>query len=160
MLTEAEVNRAWQRMYAAEVRSLYFGDLAARYTREKQIITGVSFLLSSGAAAMIAAKLPPWVPIVSASLAAICTAYSIAVGLDRKAAAMAKLQYEWSQIASDTERLWNHWYDEDASDQLEAILKRSREASQSGSTDAPYDENLMDKWQQRVNLLHGTANAA
>jgi hypothetical protein len=160
MLTESEANRVWQKMYEAEVRSLYFGSLAARYTKEKQIITGVSFLLSSGAAATVAAKLPSLVPIISASIAAVLTAYSIAVGLDRKAASMSRLKYQWSQIASDLERLWNHWYEDGAGARLEEILKLSREASQAGSSEAPYDEELMGKWQKRVNLLRGAANAA
>jgi hypothetical protein len=160
MLTEAEVNRVWQKMYAAEVRSLYFGDLAAQYTTRKQIITGVSFFLTSAAAASVAAKLSSLVPLVSASISAVLAAYSMAVGLDRKAAAMAKLQFQWSHIASDLERLWNHWYEDDAEAQLEGVLRRSREASQAGSTDAPYNEELMDKWQKRVDELHEFPKAA
>ena len=158
MLTGDEVNRVWQRMYAAEVRSLYFGDLASTYTTRKQLITGISFFLSSGAAVTVAAHMPTWIPLLTAALSAAATAYSIAVGLDRKAAAMSKLQYQWSQIAPDLERLWNHWYQDDAESQLHDILKRSREASQLGSTDAPYDERRMDKWQGRVSLLHGATS--
>ncbi|MBI4469607.1 MAG: hypothetical protein HY650_09840 [Acidobacteria bacterium] len=52
-LTPDEVDRVWQRMAEAEVRAFYFADLAARATRQKQIITGVSFFLSSGAAATV-----------------------------------------------------------------------------------------------------------
>ena len=37
---------------------------------------------------------------------------------------------EFAHIASDLERLWNHWYEDDAEAQLEEALKRSREASQ------------------------------
>jgi len=153
MLTLPQANRVWEKMYGAEVRSLYFADLAARYTREKQIITGLSFFLSSGAAASVVAKLPALVPVISATISAALTAYSIAVGLDRKAATMGKLQYQWSQISSDLERLWNHWSDDDAEDELERILKLSREASQMGSSDAPYEEALMDKWQAHVDRL-------
>lgn len=88
------------------------------------------------------------------------TAYSIAVGLDRRAATMAKLQYSWSQIASDFERFWNHWYEDDAAAQLDEILKQSREASTWGSTEAPYDEELMLKWQDHVNTQYGITNPA
>ena len=42
MLTEDQTNRLWNDILAAEVRSLYFADLGARYTRQKRLITGVS----------------------------------------------------------------------------------------------------------------------
>jgi len=48
MLSEAQIKRVWDNMLAAETRALYFGDLASRYTRQKQWIAGISFFLSSG----------------------------------------------------------------------------------------------------------------
>jgi hypothetical protein len=56
MLSEFQINRVWENMLAAETRSLYFGDLASRYTRKKQWITGLSFFLSFGAAASFIGK--------------------------------------------------------------------------------------------------------
>ena len=53
MLNEFQQTKAWEGLLNAEARSLYFGDLASRYTRHKQWITGVSFFFSSGAAATI-----------------------------------------------------------------------------------------------------------
>ena len=47
MHNEFQTNLVWENMLAAETRSLYFGDLATRYTRRKQCITGSSFFLSS-----------------------------------------------------------------------------------------------------------------
>jgi hypothetical protein len=64
MLNESQVNQVWENMLAAEVRALYFADLASRYTRQKQIITGLSFFLSSWAAATIIAQSSTWVPVV------------------------------------------------------------------------------------------------
>ena len=155
MLTESQVNSIWQKMYAAEVRSLYFGDLAAAFTKRKQIITGVSFALSSSAAASLAAKAPDWVPILTTSLSAAITAYSIAVGLDRKAATTAKLLYQWSQISTDFKTLWNHWGEDGAEERMESLLLKSRDATVSGSSDDPYDKSRIERWQERVNLLHG-----
>jgi hypothetical protein len=157
MLTAAEANKVWELMYGAEVRAMYFADLAVTYTGRKQLITGLSFFLSSGAAATVVARMPSWVPLVASTVAALCGAYSMAVGLDRKATAMANLQSQWSQIASDLEHLWHHWYEDDAEDRLSAILKRSREASQTGSTEAPNDEARMAKWHRRNAALHGVA---
>jgi hypothetical protein len=145
MLAEKEADRVWERMLLAEVRSYYFGELASRYTKLKQIITGISFFLSSGAAATLAARLPSWIPLVSAILVAILTAYSIAVGLDKRALAAAKLHSQWNELCAEYEHLWNHWKDADAQEILESLLKRARAASESG-VEMPYNENMLQKW--------------
>ena len=158
MLTEGQANRLWGWMIEAEVRSYYFGDLAARYTKQKQIITGLSFFLSSGAAATLAVK-AYWAPLALATIAACLAAYSIAVSLDRRVVTMSKLHYQWNHLAADYERLWHHWYEDNAEETLQDLLKRDREASQVGSCEAPWDEPLIGKWQDRVNVLRGLAAA-
>lgn len=157
-MTEDQANRIWERMYAAEVRSYYFGDLASHYSRANQIVAAISFIASSGAVVTIATHWPKFA-LISSSLSAAAAAYSIGVGLERKAMNMAKLQNEWSRIAADLEGLWNHWYEDDAEAKFTEVLERMRAASQTASTDAPYDEGRMAKWQERVNLLHGYQGA-
>jgi hypothetical protein len=146
MLTEDQANRVWEKMVEAEVRSLYFADLATYYTRNKQIITASSFLLSSGAAATVAAHTSFWFPLVTSAVSAALSGYSIAVGLDRKAATMAKLHSSWNELHADYERLWYHWRDEDAEAQFDELQKRGRGASETGSIEAPYDVTRFDKW--------------
>ena len=160
MLTEAQTNRIWESMVSAEVRSLYFGDLAARYTKTKQILTGVSFFLSSGAAATLAAQMPYWFPLVLSAISAALMAYSMAVNLDRKAAVMAKLHYTWNQLASDYDRLWNHWHEEDAEIRFNELINRSRDASELGTTEAPYDQRLIEKWANHVYAQYASPKAA
>lgn len=138
-------------MLAARVRSLYFGDLAARYTARKQLITGLSFFLSSGAAATALARMPVWVTSTSAVLAATLMAYSIAVGLDKAAPQMAKLHYAWNQLDAEYGRLWSHWYEDEAEKLFADLQSRSADVSQM-STDAPFDENRLAKWEDRVLL--------
>jgi hypothetical protein len=149
MLTEAQANRVWERMVEAEVRSLYFGDLANRYTRRKQIISGLSFFLSSGAAATIIAKAPDWVPVSLALVVAVATAYSMAVGLDRYISSMTKLHCGWNELASAYERLWNRWRADDAERIFEELIKRGMDLSEL-ATEMPYREKLMDKWRDLV----------
>src|SRR5476651_2449766 len=108
MLSEFQTTQVWENMLAAETRALYFADLASRYTRTKQIITGLSFFLASGAAASLVGKLPQWVPLVSSAVVAILSAYSMAVGLDRKISTMAKLHSSWNLISIEYEKLYNH----------------------------------------------------
>ena len=154
MLNEFQVTRVWESMLAAETRSLYFGDLASRYTRRKQWITGISFVLASGAAATLIGKAPAWIPLLLSLVVAVLTAYSIAVSLDRRIGTMAKLYSSWSRIAKEYDRLWNHAHDEDAEDELVKIIQMETEPSELATTDAPNDQALLGKWQERVFSLY------
>src|ERR1700729_143170 len=126
-MTESQINNVWERMISAEVRSLYFADLTARYSRQKQWITGLSFFLSSAAAAALGAKAPTWAPLIMAALVAVLSAYSISAGLERKVQTMAKLHYSWLQLATDYDRLWNHIYDDDAERELARFVNSEKE---------------------------------
>jgi hypothetical protein len=154
MLNEYQTARVWEHMIAAETRALYFGDLTSRYTRRKQFITGLSFFLSSGAAATIIAETHPAVPAVLAILTAGATAYAIATNLDGRIRTMATLHSSWNQIAALYDRLWNHTADADAEEQLSVIMEREREPSELATTSAPNDEVLMAKWQDRVFAMY------
>jgi hypothetical protein len=154
VLNEFQRTRAWEGLLSAETRSLYFDDLAARYSRQKQWITGVSFFFSSGAAATIIAKFPSWVPLVLALTVAGATAYSIALNLDRRIATMAKLHSAWARIAGEYNHLWSHTSDQDAESELDRILGTEREPSELATTEAPYDEKLMAHWQERVFAMY------
>src|ERR1700691_1599030 len=154
MLNDFQIRRVWEDMLAAETRSLYFGDLASRYARTKQWITGLSFFLSSGAAATVVGKSPEWVPVVLAIAVAVMNAYALAVNLDGKIAMMVKLHGLWHQIGAEYNRLWNHVYDDNAEEQLEKITDSDKEASELATTNAPNDEKLLSKWQDRVFALY------
>ena len=154
MLTEPQISDVWEGQVSAEVRSLYFGDLASVNTRRKQWITGLSFFLSSGAAATLIAKLPVWVPIVLSMIVALITAYSVAVNLDSKIRTMAKLHYAWNQIGNDYRRLWNHTYSEEAESEFADLQRRELELSELATTDAPNEPKRMLRWQDQVFKLH------
>ncbi len=150
MLSEFQTTRVWENMLAAETRALYFADLASRYTRRKQWITGVSFFLASGAAASLIGKLPQWVPLVASAVVAVLSAYSMALALDRKISTMAKLHSAWNVIAQEYQRLWNNTYSDDAEEKLYAIFEREREPSELATTEAPNDQRLLGEWQEHV----------
>jgi hypothetical protein len=154
MLTELQISDVWEGQVSAEVRSLYFGDLASVYTLRKQWITGLSFFLSSGAAATLIAKLPVWVPIALSMIVALITAYAVAVNLDPKIRTMAKLHYAWNQISNDYRRLWNHTYSDDAESELADIQRREMEFSELATTDAPNDSKRMLRWTDQVFKLY------
>lgn len=160
MLNDHQVRRVWEGLLSAETRALYFGDLATRDTRRKQWITGLSFFLSSGAAATIIAAAHPAVPATLASGVAVLTAYAVAVNLDGRVRTMADLHASWSQIAALYDRLWSHVHDDDAEAQLDRIIERERKPSELAATGAPYDEDLLLKWEQKVFEMYGVHDIA
>lgn len=145
-----EANAIWERKVEAEIRSLYFADLTTRFTRRKQIVTGMSFFLSTAAAATVIGKLPWIVPVTLSAVVSLATAYSIATGLDRRISTLAKLHSEWNSLSDEYDRLWSRWYDEETEDAVNALIKRGRDASLLATTDAPYYKELMDKWSDHV----------
>jgi CBS domain containing-hemolysin-like protein len=150
MLTEPQIADVWEGQVSAEVRSLYFGDLANVYSRRKQWITGLSFFLSLGAAATLITKLPEWIPIALSVIVALITAYAVAVNLDSKIRTMAKLHYAWKLIGNDYKRLWSHTYSDDAESELAEIQRREMEISELATTDAPNDTKRMLRWTDQV----------
>jgi hypothetical protein len=159
MLNEGQINTTWEEMLNAETRSLYFADLASRFNREKQAITFISFFLSSAAATTIGAKAPDWIPLTMAAIVAVLSAYSIAIGLDRKVATMVKLHCSWNKVASDYKHLWNHVHDDEAERLFEEIDQRTSDLSEMATTDAPNNQKLLDKWQQQIFRQYHLTNA-
>lgn len=159
MLTQDQIDDVWESRIFAEIRSLYFGDLASHYSLQKQWITGLSFFLSSGAAATLIGKLPVAFPIVLSLLVAVISAYAVAVNLDSKIRTMAKLHFAWNQIGNDYNRLWNHTYSDDAEAELNDLERRETEFSELATTDAPNDPKRMLRWTDQVFKLHRLENA-
>ncbi len=159
MLTEAQISDVWEAQISAETRALYFGDLASVYSVRKQWITGLSFFLSSGAAATLIARMPVWFPIVLSTAVAIITAYAVAVNLDSKIRTMAKLHYGWTGVGNDYGRLWNHTYSEEAAAEFTDLQRRELELSELATTDAPNDPTRMSRWQDQVFKMHRLESA-
>jgi hypothetical protein len=144
-------------MIEAEIRGYYCGDLASRFTRKKQLITGASLFLSSGAAASILAKTDPLIPLILAALTAFLSAYSTATSLDRHVLTLSKLSGQWLQLRLEYENLWHHWYEDGAREEKLSLFRKDREASELGTTEVPYNEKLLSKWFDRVTMLRGVA---
>ena len=159
MLSEAQITGVWEGQIAAEVRALYFAELAGNYTLQKQWITGLSFFLSSGAVVTLLTASPTWVPVTCALLTALLTAYSMARGLDAAIRTMAKLHYSWSQIASEYDTLWNATYADGAEQVYDRLVTRERDLSELASTDAPNNQERLGYWMDQVLKQHHIAPA-
>ncbi len=154
MLNDLQIGAVWERQIAAETRALYFAELASTYTRQKQVISGASFFLASGAAATLIARAPAWVAIVLSCITAAITAYSIARGLDGATRTMAKFQFSWSELAAGYEALWNTTYQDDAVSRLEQLVSKENELSSQASTEAPNNQERLSYWQEQVFKQH------
>jgi len=154
MLSENQITSVWERQISAEVRSLYFGELASKYARKKQVITFLVFFLSSGSAATLIAKLPAWVPITLSIIASVITAYTIAVDLDVTIRTMARFHSSWSELALGYESLWSNIHADDAAITFEVLAKRERDLSELATTDAPNNQKRLSYWQDVVFRQH------
>lgn len=154
MFSETQIDNLWERQIGAEVRSLYFGELASRYARKKQVITGLVFFLSSGAAGSLIGKMPAWVPTSLSIAVAILTAYTIAINLDVTIRSMARFHHNWSELAQSYENLWNNLYAVDAETKFEILVRRERDLSELATTDAPNDPTRLSYWQDQVFKQH------
>jgi hypothetical protein len=52
------------------------------------------------------------------------------------------------------DRLWNHTDDIDAEAKLDSIIGKEKEPSELAATEAPNDQKLLGKWQDRVFSLY------
>jgi hypothetical protein len=146
-------------MIKAEVRALYFADLASKYTKRKQWLLAVNLLLTSGAAVSIGSRFPSGWPLTLSVIAALISAYTIGFNIDRNVTNAMKLHSMWNELRFGYERLWNHWYEDDSEQEYTELCRRAREASELG-IELPYNEADMDKWQDHVYSQYSTATAA
>jgi uncharacterized membrane-anchored protein YhcB (DUF1043 family) len=72
---------------------------------------------------------------------------------------MAKLQYSYLQLTDEYRHLWNHTYAESAESELYNLMSRERELSELAATEAPNDQDRMDKWETHVFKQHDLLNA-
>lgn len=71
---------------------------------------------------------------------------------------MAKLHSSWKRVASEYDTLWKHTYADNAETELERIIDGERELAELATTEAPNDQKLLGKWQDRVFQLFHVAN--
>lgn len=135
----------WEKMLAAQMRALYFGDLVTRYQRTDRALAALLLLLTSGAAAALIAKLPNDLHWLTAGLALAAAAVSVWRILARypdQAAGAADLHLHWNRLAANYEKLWNSLYAEDAEMKLEQLQARGQELSKA-STRFPAKKGLL-----------------
>src|SRR5437870_2685433 len=151
MLSEAQITRVWEGMLAAEIRSLYFADLSARYYRNQRLATWGSLMLSSGAAVSILANLPAdlvWLRPMFAISAATLSGYTVAMQNQKSAIDSADLHARWNRLSKGYESIWENVYADDAAERLAALDERAADLSKAGCAFGN-DEKSMLRWEER-----------
>lgn len=164
MISQAQVERVWDGMLLAEMRALYFADLAVRYNRWQRALTLLTLFLSSGAFVTMIAKLPenlPYKELIAplfALTAAALSAYSFAAQIPKRAIDASDLSFRWLKLMSQYESIWENTQAADAFERLQKADEAVMEASKS-SHQIPYRKRIFSHWQDHVEAQRGFAHA-
>ena len=133
-ISDFERNLLFGEWWSAEARSRYFAFLAGRFSRNNQVVTFLSLLLSSGAVGAILAD-PHivrgfiWVKLGLPAGSAAISALSLVRQYSKRTLDCSQLYGEWASIAGECRELWGEMYESSAPERLKALLKRGPEIS-------------------------------
>lgn len=156
-LSQAQIQRVWEGMLGAEIRSNYFAELVLRFNTEQKLLTWLTLFLSSGALVTILASIPAnysWIRPILAALAAGTSLYSVVRQNQKSAVDATNLHAKWLRLASRYTELWENLYRQDAEDKLRELTTLAEDASVAGNV-LPNDEARMLKWENYVLAHHG-----
>ncbi|MDE0102069.1 MAG: hypothetical protein OXN89_06795 [Bryobacterales bacterium] len=149
-IPEQEAGKIWQAMREARIRSLYFGDMQARYTRREQWVLGLSLGLSSGAVIVFLQQSWPALAPALAGFVAIANAWAIATNLDQKLVTLSALRTAWESLRIDYSDLWTNWYEDGAQQRFEVLRRRANDLGTLASSGAPWDRKSVARWERFV----------
>ncbi|HEY3973483.1 MAG TPA: hypothetical protein VGM18_10795 [Candidatus Sulfotelmatobacter sp.] len=163
MLSELKQRDVWEGWIGSEIRANYFADMAQHYQTQQKILTWMTLLLSSGAAAtFITDWLPSDLQWVKPALALLTAGVSFCMLLQqnqKRVTECADLHFRWNKLASEYKSLWEEMYSDDAPVRLIEVEERESELSKS-SLAIPNKSRTMLKWQNYVEQQHGLTSAA
>ena len=149
-IPETEAGQVWRAMREARVRSLYFGELAARYTRRQQWVQGLS--LAFGSAAFVTLVREPW-PLVAAGCAAVvavANVWATATNLNQTQATLVMLRTAWEGLRLEYGDVWSNWYRDGAEAKFEALQRRSNDLGMLANAGVPWDRKTVRRWEDFV----------
>ncbi|MBI3770600.1 MAG: hypothetical protein HY271_19190 [Deltaproteobacteria bacterium] len=161
MLSQAQIQRVWEGMLLAEMRALYFADLATQYNARQRHATWTTLVASSAAFASIIAHVPPeygWIRVAATFFTAVLSGYSLAMQVQRRAVEASDLHYRWNQVGREYSAIWENVEASDAFERLQKADTAVAELSKV-SLQLPYRKSLMEKWQRHVEAEWKQRNA-
>jgi hypothetical protein len=155
MLSELQRKDVWEGWIGGEIRANYFADMAGHFQTEQKVLSLMTLLLSSGAAAsFIADWLPRWVKAVLMLLTAAISLYLLLQQNQKRITECADLHFRWSRLSNEYKTLWDDMYSSSALDNLRELEEKEAELSKSSMV-IPNNERAMLKWQDYVIRQHG-----
>lgn len=123
--------------WAAEARARYYSILAGCFSRNHQIITFSSLVLSSGAVAAIAAAPQMqgllWLKLGLPAATAVINAFSLVRQYPKRAFDCSELYHKWAKLTADCRELWGDMYDASAPARLKFVTERGPEISKNAA---------------------------
>lgn len=161
MLTESQIDRVWKCLIAAEVRALYFAELANLHMTRQRRLSWIGLFLTSGAfgsvlalAANVAPAITIWSSVLLGAVATGIALYRTVWSTPSDASAAARLYSRWNRLAAECQTLWETTWSDDAESRLARCEERSREVSEE-SLGFPADERRLTHWEGYVLLQRG-----
>jgi hypothetical protein len=147
VLSEFQRDLLFGEWWAAEARSRYYSILAGQFSRNNQIITFSSLVLSSGAVGAIAAapQIFQWMKLGLATATAAVSAFSFVRQYPKRAFDCSDLYHKWAKLAGDCRDLWGDMYEVSALERLKALLDRGPEISKNAAHSIGNYRRLMKK---------------
>lgn len=152
MLSQAQIQRVWEGMLLAEMRALYYADLAVRSNARQRYATWATVVASSAALASVVTQVPEgygWIRPALALATALLSGYALAMQVQKRAVDASDLHYRWNLLAQEYGAIWENVYAEDGPERLRAADATAAEISEA-SHQLPYKKRLMAKWQEHV----------
>ena len=150
-LSDAQMERVWQEMLSAEIRSCYFADLVERLGKRQRWLTWGTLVASSGAFVSFLLEYPALAQLRPVfALSATGISFSMLVQqYPRRSMDAADLHLRWNKLAHDYERLWENVYTADAPQLLDALTTRAEEISRAGAA-FRWEPKVMLRWEKHV----------
>ena len=163
MLSELQRKDVWEGWIGAEIRANYFADMCGRYQSEQKILTWMTLIFSSGAAAtFITDWLPHSLQWIRPVLTLVTAALSFLILLQqnqKRITECADLHFRWNRLGNEYKALWDDMYSPDALNKLRGLEEKEAELSKS-STAIPNKKRAMLIWQDHVERQHGLPSGA
>jgi hypothetical protein len=163
MLSDLQRKDVWEGWLGGEIRANYFAESCGRYQMHQKVLTWLTLIFSSGAAAAV---ITDWLPHhwqwIKPTLALLTAGISFVLLLQqnqKRVTECADLHFRWSRLANEYKALWDDMYSPDAICRLRELQEKEAEISKS-STAIPDNERAMLKWQEYIERQHNVPSIA
>ena len=146
-IPESESGQVWKAMREARVRSLYFGEMAARYARRLKWVQGLSLGFASGAFVTLVREPWPLLAAVFALVAAAANIWPTATNLNQTHSTLVTLRTAWESLRIEYSDLWSNWYADGATAKFDALQRRANDLGMLASSGAPWDRKAAARWE-------------